>query len=256
MYNNEVTYDKKWDTKENIELNNKLMLKYGRITRSSSDCPTSWSKEVLELLSTLDAKVGILKNEEDLDLKYFFKKLLISPMSNAFDSVKYVVESPYCDKSFLEKIAYVHKSFFYPLQSAFDHIKAVTYNKLYNKIKNPKIHLLQFKEKFGTLRVYVSCPDYLKGWIDQQIHLTEIKLSIKGAYFSIENLYTWSHTEYVHGQDFKYTNIVAVQEENKETYYKLQRYVYRKLMTDFEKDLKIDLKKIEFDAAKNSEEGI
>ena len=53
MYNNDVTYDKKWDTEENNKALDELhsvLIK----TACWSDCPLAWAVEVLELVKEME----------------------------------------------------------------------------------------------------------------------------------------------------------------------------------------------------------
>jgi DNA-directed RNA polymerase subunit RPC12/RpoP len=63
-YCNEITYAKKWQTKENNRKVAALLKKYN--TPYWSDCPCSWVNEIKDLLDTVNKKYGIKKNDSGL----------------------------------------------------------------------------------------------------------------------------------------------------------------------------------------------
>src|ERR1019366_1657617 len=63
MYNNEVTYNKDWNSPENLAAHARLYSHFFDRTWCGSDCPSAWSQEVLALLEDIDAKFGIRYNE-------------------------------------------------------------------------------------------------------------------------------------------------------------------------------------------------
>lgn len=131
-YSNAITYDPKWDTKENRGNVAKLLKQYD--TPYWSDCPCSWVDEVSALLKAIDEKYGIAKNDTGL-------------------------QRGFCLKG-------VQKQ-----------------NKAYNLKHKPKVSLSQFKEKYGSLRIYFDCDDdQISKDVDRMIDDCQVQLVNKLKY--------------------------------------------------------------------------
>ena len=202
MYNNEVTYDEKWETPENEEYLKKLN-KYFDASHCSPSCPHGWAKEVYELLSHLDKEFGIARNEDTLR-GYFtqgnwYFDLTIGPYISAVKALymnfigyksmdqrnKYQVErykTMTLSKRITEALNTIPGRYRYGVRL----FKAQVVNRLYNKIFKPKITLGQLKEKYGELTIYHSEPKYLSEYIEELIAKTEVKLAVKGCYYPVE----------------------------------------------------------------------
>ena len=61
--NNKLTYADKWDTPENRE-SYKKVTKFYKLGYCCSDCPVSWAKEVLELLTEIKDTYGFARRTE------------------------------------------------------------------------------------------------------------------------------------------------------------------------------------------------
>jgi len=70
MYNNEVTYNKKWETPENKAALKKLYDKFFDRSYAAPSCPIAWAPEVLELLELLDKELGIERNTSTIGAYY------------------------------------------------------------------------------------------------------------------------------------------------------------------------------------------
>jgi hypothetical protein len=217
MYNNDVTYDKKWDTAENKRALDIVQKKYFSRSTCGPSCPTSWAPEVLELFQYLDKEFGIQWNVSSLGgyraestwyycwtinpftatfksfLRYFFKRG-IDPKNQW--------ENEYVGKmSFFKKLKSTFGSFTHSFRYGKSLFNMQVVNPILNRIYKPKICLGQFKEKYGSLTVYFSGPDYLEEHIDYMIAKTEIKLALKGAYYPVESLYNNNSSWYVGGDN-------------------------------------------------------
>ena len=190
MYNNDVTYNKKWDTPENKEYNRQVYDILKDRTMCFSDCPLAWSKEVLEFLVELDKEFGIGYNAPyELSLRSYLNKF--------FESFKIFVEKLSIYETLPDDIMTIQIKKF---KKFFDHQKFhfkrfyMTYKRrLVNKIQKPKIYLSQVKEKYGRLEIYFSAPEYIYDYIEKKKKEVEVKLAVKGAYFKLEEMYKWRH---------------------------------------------------------------
>lgn len=192
MYNNHITYSKKWSTPDNVGYNDRLQ-KYLYKTDCSSDCPLAWSKEVLELLETIDKRWGIAYGTRAYGgWKYgnFFIRLFVNPLRDLFMGV-----NPFIDLSRSVKLLF-----------------QLHYRIAYNFIFRPKVQIQQIKEKYGTFRLYYYVNDpYIDKWIEDEICVTEIKLAQKGAYVSLESLaesYTTTYNDFIHSSKEENYNAV------------------------------------------------
>ena len=66
MYNNEVTYNDKWDTVENREALKRLEDKYFSKSECGPSCPVSWAPEVLEMMDKPQKELGFCRNESTM----------------------------------------------------------------------------------------------------------------------------------------------------------------------------------------------
>jgi hypothetical protein len=251
MYNNDVTYNKKWDTVENLTARKKIVKKFFDRSVCCPDCPTSWAVEVLELLETIDRELGIVRNTQTMNgfnIRNPFDNWIIAPFMaswrelahtffTAHDPEKYT--SQYLHKiSFLKKLKRPVNAFTGNVLYTFRAFKVQYINEFLNKILKPKVHLSQIKEKYGELTVYFSTSDVYEEYIERLIKQTEIKLAIKGAYTPIETF--WNSTvRYSVGTDY-HPDTVKIKQEGDGAIY-IEKTTYRDLM----KEMGLDLKEIE-----------
>lgn len=256
MYNNDVTYHKKWNTEENRKYQSKVW-KYADRSTCSSDCPLAWSKEVYELLKDLDEKFGIaydlstnkgyhydprIRNvlylmflEPILSIKYLIKSI----WRDMFDPSKYVVAKHPTALSRLKYTLFRGRGFLRGWSIA----RRLITGSIYNKFKKPQIRLSQVKEKYGHLNVYYDAPEWAENYIDDRIRLTEVKLAEKGTYYSVESMY-YSHTSWydrTHSYQAKAGSFVD-SDGNKVKYTDTKHYTYRKVLQNAGYDLE-ELKK-------------
>lgn len=243
MYNNEVTYDKKWDTDENKIWLKKLEDKYFDRSYASPSCPVAWAKEVFELLELFQAELGIEYNTSTLRAYYpqgSFKDLfIIDPFRgacNTFISQFFKAKPDYQRKTYntTQKLQKVVNAFIHPIGYGFRCIRIKHINPILNKILKPKLKLSQVKEKFGSLTLYIDAPDAFEKWVEEEIKKCEIKLALKGCYYSIESLYQNSTTSHV-GSEY-HPDIVEVEKGissyDGKPYTKVTRTTYRNLMKE------------------------
>jgi hypothetical protein len=203
MYNNHITYDKKWETELNIAAFKKLQSKYFSRSFCYPSCPLAWAPEVLELLETLDKEFGLRYNDSTI-MAYHVKldpigNLLIGPIRNGFSEFyscfveKVDPDSEWSiakrNKSKTERLIRVWNSANNTIKYELKGYIIKFINPILNKVLRPKVSLDQIKEKYGTLRLYYSGPEYAEEFINKLILKTEIKLSLKGAYLPIEVLW-------------------------------------------------------------------
>lgn len=247
MYNNEVTYNKKWETEENKKALQKLESKYFDRSECSPGCPLSWAKEVLELMETLDKELGIRYNESTMrgfvikgsPLDWF----IVEPFNGVVRAFKHTFYVPkYGEKSFTKRIATLPKrvldNFCHSIGYGFSSISAKYINKYKNKLFKKRIQLSQVKEKYGELRLYFNAGSAFEEYIENEVRKCEVKLSMKGAYYPLENLYNASTGYYVgtkHRPDIIKTTI------KEDGSIDVNQTVYRGVM----KELGVDLNEIE-----------
>lgn len=258
MYNNDVTYNNKWDTPENKAAYAKLQKKYFSNSECGPDCPVAWAPEVLELMELLDRELGFCYNESTMRGYYiqgnpkewflinpwkgflhafkrnFFGKPMTSMFANGGMDRKPL--------SVWERIKAIIDSTYHPVGYGFRALRIKHINSLLNKFLNKRIRLGQLKEKYGELTVYFSCPSAFDEWVEQEIRKTEIKLALKGAYYPVESFWDAS-VGYAVGTEYNPDVITTkeVVDSDGDKYVDVKRTTYRKAM----KDLGLDLKDIE-----------
>ena len=202
MFNNEATYHEKWQTDAN-KIALKKMEKYLSRSECSSDCPLSWAPEVLELLTELDKELGIARTDSTSNgflitgnpVTWF----VTDPVRAFFYTVHLTLKDGlyFKNKSSLNKVIYCFNVYARNFLSGFYKVKVRCVNPILNKVLRPKIRLTQVKEKFGSIRLYYYAPPQYVEYIDSKIRDLEIKLAMKGAYYSIEKLWNSSTTSFV-----------------------------------------------------------
>lgn len=234
MYNNEVTYDEKWNTDENKKYR-KMVYNYIDRGACSGDCPVSWAKEMYFFLKDIDDRFGIAYCTDTFKGYYFqgtpLKNIFVEPFVILFKKyeppknewmLKY---EPKTALGFLMKrIRSAKHTFMYGVRTAY----FIAVRSFLNKIKNPKVSLGQVKEKYGTVRVYFSTDDRaIDKYIEQKIDELEFKLAQKGAYFPLQNMLNWStsfSTSYQnHGYEVK---------PEKDGSFEIIKYPYRQIARD------------------------
>jgi hypothetical protein len=248
MFNNDLTYSKKWETEENLKAHHELERKFFDRSIAYPSCPISWAPEVLELLSLIDKELGIERNTDTMCSYRISGKpsdwFLLHPIKGAFNAfisgfLKPKPEWKETEDSILKKIFHIYESFTHPFGYGFKALKIKYVNKFLNYIFSPKVRLSQIKEKYGDLTLYIDAPDAFDGWINEQIKKTKIKLSIKGAYYSLEQLYdqtTITYHSVEHNPDLiSIENCTNSLDDS--TYTKVSKTIYRKLMQDMGLDL-------------------
>ena len=262
MYNNDVTYNDKWNTPKSRLALSKLESKYFDKSSCSPDCPLAWSVDVLELFETLDKELGFQQNESTIrgyringsPLEWFIK----NPVKNLFYAFKTnILNVPNKWESHLGKstgkrvpasinnrLLDTLKEFVKPIAYGFKACKVRYINPKLNKILKNKIVLGQLKEKFGYLRIYFQAPDAYEDFINNEIRKCELRLALKGCYYPIESFWH-SGTSYNVGNEWE-PDIVEVTygEHNGEKYTSVKKTTYRKAM----KQMGLDLKEIEINA--------
>jgi hypothetical protein len=252
MYNNDITYDKKWDTPENLAARAKIAKKFFDRSVCCPDCPTSWAPEVLELLETLDKELGIARNTQTMGGYNIRNSLganaIIESCLAAWNEFKHTFITAHDPESYLtkrlakqsilQKLKRPVDAFLNNIKYSLRAFKVQHINVLINKLLKPKIHLSQIKEKYGELVIYFSSSDVHEEYIENLIKRTEIKLAIKGAYYPVETFWG-STTGYSVGTDYRPDTITTKQEADGAVY--VTKTTYRNLM----KEMGLDLKEIE-----------
>lgn len=247
-YNNEVTYDKKWETEENKMWLKKLEDKYFDRSYCSPSCPHGWAKEVFELLELFNNTLGIEHNTSTLRAYYpqgsFKDWFLINPVKgawNTFISQFFKPKPEYQRKTYntTEKLQKVVSAFLRPFGYGFRCIKVLHINPILNKILKPKLRLSQVKEKYGSLTLYIDVEPAFEKWVETEIKKCEIKLALKGCYYPIESLYDYSTSKNV-GNEYN-PDIVEVEKGissyDGKPYTKVTQTTYRNIMKDMGVDL-------------------
>lgn len=247
MYNNEITYDERWNTSENRKYMRKLETKYLHRSVCSPSCPVGWAKDVYDLLEHLNSEFGIAYNETSIDgfmvrgnpLKDIFIRPITGFMSSVYSSFikphfsKDYVSTYYGKMSLSSRIGVALRAFYFPIEYGVRSIMRMTIYPALNKIRRPKIVLSQVKEKYGELNVYYSAPDYLNDYIDLKIRETEIKLAMKGCYYPVESFYYASTSWYcgteVHPTEYL-TKVVTHSDGSSNT--NVEVYTYRQAMAN------------------------
>jgi len=245
MYNNEITYHKKWSTPENISYRDKLT---NIINRSDccSDVPLAWAKEVHELMIEIDREYGIAYSTmTNGGYRYrgsMLKMLFVLPFTNLFQKPpEYIADL--LPKNIVSvvwrKIKGFKDSIRYGVASCYKQLYARTYN----KIRKPRVSLGQVKEKFGDLTIYFNCDnDYIDSHVDDLIRKAKIKIAAKGASCPIENLY-YCHTSWYDSEHTWETKRSSYKDNNGKmvNYTNTVQYSYRKILKEMGYDIK-DLK--------------
>ncbi len=148
IYNNAVTYHKKWDTKKNKRYKEMALQ---LIDKASSDCriPNSWARETYFFFQHIEKKYGIKYSTK---ARHYFPKLSLFRSPTKF----------------------------------FKEYWRRAYGFIYNIIQGPKVEIGQFKEKFGYVRVYFRASEDIKKEINRQINRLQYSLYRKGAYYKME----------------------------------------------------------------------
>ena len=195
MFNNDITYADKHDTPENQAALAVLRKKFFPRSECCADCPPAWAPEVLALLEDIDEEWGIARNETTLGG--------YTPSELAFWKV--VLKNP----RYAYRLA----------QQRF-------INPLINRILKPKISLGQVKEKYGTIRLYISGPEYITEYIEKLVRKMEIRLAQKGVYYPVESFYYANTSSWVESGDYKVETI----RRTSTPYELLSHFHYREIM--------------------------
>jgi hypothetical protein len=251
-FNNDVTYADKWDTEENLKALSKVKKKYYHRSVCYPSCPAAWAPEVLEMLEYLDKEFGLAYNTETImayraESKWYWH-FTTKPFANAFNSIRSnFLRFRFRDE---EDRKYYRSR---PMKQRFSrvvdaYLRSYTYGRnvfrvqvvapIVNRIRKPKIHLRQLKEKYGRLELYFSAPDYLEQHVEYIFAKAKIKIALKGAYYPVESLYNggWSYNV---GNEYRVDDVEI--KVNADGTKQRTDYVYRQAM----KDLGIDLKGME-----------
>ncbi len=250
-YNNGVTYHKAWDTPENKKWNEILHKEYLERPYCSSDCPLAWSKEVYELLKSIDKKFGIQYNTSSIrgysvrgnPVKWFITDPLKSVTihhiefiigKNFTDDRKWIVR--HWPKELSERLKSLPKRIFDSFVGLFGdyvrairNVKVVYINRYLNKLLNKQVQLSQVKEKYGSLTIYFSAPDYLDEYIEKQIKIVEVKLSLKGAYHSLSSFWN-SYSGWATGTEY-HPDVITTEKNENGTFY-VKKTGYRGIIKD------------------------
>jgi hypothetical protein len=252
IYNNDVTYDIKWDTKENLKALKEVERKYFHRSVCYPSCPTAWAPEVLEMLDYLDKEFGIMWNEQTIMAyqpqgKWYFL-FTVEPILNVLRAIKSNFlrfkfkeewdREHYKKKTFKKRVSSVVNSFLHAYTYGHNVFRVQVVAPIVNKIRKPKIQLSQLKEKYGRLELYFSAPDYLESHIEDVIAKAKVKIALKGAYYPLETLYNGGWCSYV-GNGLHNIDDIDVKLQNDGTKV-VTRYIYRKVM----KDLGVDLEEM------------
>lgn len=243
MYNNNITYNKKWETEENRAWLKKLDDKYFDRSQCAPDCPAAWAQEVFELFEMLNISLGIERNTSTLRSYYVRGSIkdwfLIDPIKGAYNIFINQFFKPKPDyqtkaHSILEKLTRVASAFTHPFGYGFRCIKVLHINAILNRIFKPKLRLSQVKEKYGYLTLYIDVDPAHEVWVQAEIKKVEIRLALKGCYYSIESLYESTSSRYV-GDKFN-PDIVEIEKginpHNGESYTKVIQTSHRSLMKE------------------------
>ena len=251
-FNNDVTYNDKWETVENLKALAKVEKKYFHRSVCYPSCPTAWAPEVLELLNYLDSEFGIAYNTETI-MAYrtqgmWYYLLTVKPFLNLFSSIRYnFLQFKFADdtdrkyykkKTFKKRFMSTLESFFHSYSYGRNVFRVQVIAPILNRIRKPKIHMRQLKEKYGRLELYFQAPDYLDAHVEYMIAKCTLKLALKGAYYPVDGMYNNGWTYNV-GNQYRVDDVeIKVNADGTKT---RTDYHYRKAM----KDLGLDLKEME-----------
>lgn len=234
-YNNAVTYHIYWDTPENEKYNRLLRKKYLYRPYCMSDCPKGWSKEVFELLQTIDKELGIEYNTATNGGMNFngnlFDWFIKEPFETAFlCHLEFLLFHEFGNPKFPKKrfwptslkerlrqlpgrLSNIPKYLYRDMVSGL-HKATVRYiNPMLNRVLRKRVRLSQIKEKYGNLTIYFTAPDCYSDWIDREIRKTEVKLSLKGCYWPLSGFWN-SYSGYHVNSKFRPDVIVATPRED------------------------------------------
>ena len=260
-YNNDVTYNDKWETPENKAALEKLEQKYFDNSYCSPSCPTAWAVEVLALMELLDKELGIERNEQTLRAYYpqgtMVDWFVINPWRGLFRAIRSNFfekaqvrdrkseKHEYRSKTLAERIASIWSTYTHPYKYGIKVLTVTKLNPILNKINKPKLRLSQLKEKYGSLTIYFEAPEAFEEWVSQEIRKTELKLAIKGAYYPVESFWD-SGTGYWVGNEYNPDTITATPgvDYKGKPEIKVSKTNYRKLM----KELGINLEEVKLKA--------
>lgn len=254
MYNNDVTYDEKWNTPENLAAVKQVEDKYFHKSVCAPSCPASWAPEVLDLLNLFEKELGIQWNESTIRAYYvkgnLYEWLLKDPVLSAISAFKHHFIEPkseyYKDKGLVYKLLAPIKGFFSRYAYAKNAIRVRYVAPVMNRILKPKFALTQVKEKYGRLEIYFNAPEMYEPWIEKEITKCQIKIAMKGAYYPIESFWDVKKVEYVgtayNGETTEVINYIDYK-GNPAT--KVLTTIYRSLL----KDMGLDVNDLENKAA-------
>ena len=254
VYNNDVTYNDKWETPENKAALEKLQRKFFNKSECSPDCPVSWAPEVLELMEKLDKELGFRRNESTMRGYYIQGNaanwFLKDPWSGMFSSFKRNVfgkpqdrvrvgdKYEYRSRPILKRIQQIFAAFTHPFGYGFRALTIRYINPYLNRLEKNRISLGQIKEKYGSLTCYFHTEDAFEEYVENEVRKCEIKLAIKGCYYPIESMWDNS-TRYYVGNEYR-PDIITTK-VNKDGTIDVTKTTYRQAM----KDLGLDLKEIQ-----------
>jgi len=252
IYNNDITYADKWETPENLKALEIVKKKYFHRSVCYPSCPTAWAPEVLEMLEYLDKEFGIAYNEDSI-MAYrvsgrWYWHFTAGPWVNMFKSIRYNFlrfkfkdeweREYYKEKTLKKRLKSIGESFTHSYSYGRNVFRVQVVAPILNRIRKPKIHMSQLKEKYGRLELYFRAPDYLEQHIEYIFAKAKVKIALKGAYYPVETLYNggWSYNI---GNQYRVDDVeIEVEADGTK---KRTDYCYRKAM----KDLGIDLKDME-----------
>lgn len=251
MYNNEVTYHKKWETPENQAILEKLDRKYFDKSICYPSCPPAWAPEILELLNLFDKELGIAYNTSTLRSYYpqgnWISWFITSPAKNFWYSLKNVFKyEEHSKKTIIDKVVNILPSTFRSYGYGYRCIRVKYINPILNNIFKPKFQLDQIKEKYGHLTIYYTCPPAFEEWVDREIRKVELKLALKGAYYPIESFWDSASSRNVNNEYHPDTVEVekGINSYDGKPYTSVTKTMYRGLM----KELGLNLQDVEMKA--------
>lgn len=240
MYNNEITYHKKWETKYNKRFQRKCMDFISERSLCMCDVPLAWAEEVYRFLMMVEKKYGIAYDLNSYHGYYYSKKLLNLLFKKPFKALFTVPSRQWAiqmskhyendgkaipdslKKLINPKITCLIKQQLYAFFDTYSHGLKIIYRNmigtLYNWYRKPLVSIQQVKEKYGTLRIYFDAEEPIEKQITHEIRKLEIALAKKNAYFKLENMVKWSIIYDENGNTvtkFPYKEII--EQQNKES---------------------------------------
>lgn len=255
MYNNNVTYDEKWNTPENKAALEKLERKFFDKSECGPHCPVGWAPEVLEMMETLQRELGFFHNEEtirgfylrDTPKEWFVTGPWIGLFRSFYDNV---LKKPktldrqtrtLVPKTIKQRCTAILDGFTAPIKYGFKALIMKYVNPVRNRIEKPKIRLGQLKEKCGSLTCYFHTNEAFKEYVENEVRKCEIKLAIKGCYYPIERFWDATHSYNIENEHRPDSVTITYGEYKGERTVNLKKTVYRTAM----KELGLNLKEIE-----------